>query len=295
MSSLSNATPSSSDVIASDAMILLRDHVTQVLNAIDDGVFFLDDRGHVTFVNEAAARLIGFTNRELMGQSMHELTHHHYADGTLFPVEECPILSSVTDGVQQRVGGDVFWTKSGAPIAVDYTSIPVKKGRTVIGVVVTFRDSSNEQRVEELSARLKSERAANEAAERARAALAESERRYHFLAEAIPVQVWTARADGTLDSVTQRVAEYFGRSVEQLLGEGWLDVTHPDDLPEAIARWTAALATGTPYEVRFRLRDATGNYRWHLGRALPQHSDRGEVVRWFGTNTDIDDQVRSAT
>ena len=295
MSSLSNVTPSSSDVIANNAMILLRDHVTQVLNAIDDGVFFLDERGHVTFVNEAAARLIGFTNRELMGQSMHEMTHHHYADGTPFPVEECPILSSVTDAVQQRVGGDVFWTKSGAPIAVDYTSIPVKQGRTVIGVVVTFRDSSSEQRVEELSARLKSERAANEAAAGAHAALAESERRYHFLAEAIPVQIWTARADGTLDYITQRVSDYFGRPAEQLLGEGWQHVTHPDDLDEAIARWTHSIATGTPYEVRFRLRDGTGNYRWHLGRALPQRNEQGEVMRWFGTNTDIDDQVRSAT
>ena len=57
-------------------------------------------------------------NREALGISMHELTHHHYADGSVFPAEECPILSSVTDAVQQRVGGDIFWTKSGEPLPV---------------------------------------------------------------------------------------------------------------------------------------------------------------------------------
>jgi PAS domain S-box-containing protein len=263
-----------------------------VLNAIDDGVFFLDPSGRAIFVNEAASRLLGFTNREMLGRSMHALTHHHYADGSAFPAEACPIMSSVTDGVQQRVGGDTFWTKSGEPLPIDYTSIPIKEGRAIAGVVVTFRDISDQQRAAEQALRLKGERDARAEAEQAREALHDSEERYRFLAEAIPVMIWTALPDGQLDYITERVATYFGLPAERILAEGWRDVVHPDDIGDVGASWQHSLATGEPYKVEFRLRAADGTYRWHLGRALPQRDADGRIVRWFGTNTDIEDQKR---
>jgi PAS domain S-box-containing protein len=194
------------------------------------------------------------------------------------------------EAVQQRVGGDTFWTKSGAPLPVDYTSIPIKEGRTVVGVVVTFRDISDQQNADEQSARLKRERELRAEAEATRELLRASDARYRFLAEAIPVQIWTAQPTGALDYVTQRVADYFGTTAERVLGEGWQSVIHPDDLPTVVDRWTQSLTTGAPYQVEFRLRRADGEYRWYLGRALPQLDDQGKVVQWFGTNTDIDDQ-----
>ena len=292
MLQLNSDTPSATDAIVADALQLLHGRTAQVLNAIDDGVFFLDQMGRTIFFNEAAVRMLGFTNREVLGKSMHELTHHHYADGSPFPVESCPILSSVTEAVQQRVGGDIFWTKSGAALPVDYTSIPIKEARKVVGVVVTFRDISAQQRAEELSARLRSERGARAEAEAAREALKSSEARYRFLAEAIPVQIWTARPDGSLDYVTKRVSDYFGVPTERILAEGWKDIVHPDDLPGVAARWMHSLNTGAPYEVEFRLRGADGAFRWHLARALAQVDDGGAVVKWFGTNTLIEDQRR---
>ena len=285
------ATPSEGTSVA-ETFAGLQGRATQVLNAIDDGIFFLDRNGLTIFLNEASVRMLGFTVREALGRSMHELTHHHYADGSVFPAEECPILSSVTDGVQQRVGGDIFFRKNGEPLPVNYTSIPIKDGRHVTGVVVTFRDISDQQLAEAQSARLDSEREARTEAERAREALRASEARYRFLAEAIPVQIWTARPDGALDYVTQRVADYFGLSADEVLGQGWQHVIHPDDLPLAVERWTYALSTGQPYEVEFRLRDASGNYRWHIARALAQRDEAGRVVHWFGTNTDIEEQKR---
>lgn len=285
-------TPPSGEAAIGEALAALQGRTTQILNAIDDGIFFLDTEGRTVFLNEATVRMLGFTNREALGMSMHELTHHHYADGSEFPSEECPIFSSVTDAVQQRVGGDIFWTKSGDPLPVDYTSIPIKEGREVTGVVVTFRDISDQQRAEEQTTRLGREREARAEAEQAREALRASEARYRFLAEAIPVQIWTATPDGALDYVTQRVADYFGLSTEQVLGEGWQNVIHPDDLSSAVERWTNSLKTGEPYEVEFRLRGADGTYRWHIARALPQLDEVGKVVHWFGTNTDIEEQKR---
>jgi PAS domain S-box-containing protein len=287
------ATPHDVDPIVAEALRLIRERAPDVLNAIDDGVYCLDSEGRTIFVNEAASRLLGYTSREIIGQSMHELTHHHYADGSIFPASECPIRFSASDAVQHRVGGDTFWTKAGKPLSVDYTSIPIKEGRRVVAVVVTFRDISDQQRVEEQALRLRREHEALAEVERTRGALRESEARYRFMAESIPVMIWTAQPDGQLDYVTERTGAYFGMPTEQLLREGWQDVVHPDDLPEVGARWAHSLATGDPYRVEFRLRAADGTYRWHIGAALAQRDSAGQVTRWFGTNTDIEEQKRA--
>jgi PAS domain S-box-containing protein len=118
-------------------------------------------------------------------------------------------------------------------------------------------------------------------------ALRRSEESFRTLAEAIPQQVWTSRPDGSLDFVNERVLSYFESTSEQVLGNGWQNVIHPDDLPAVVARWTHSLATGEEYEVEFRLARADGTYRWHLGRAVVVRGGRGEIVKWFGTNTDI--------
>ena len=107
------------------------------------------------------------------------------------------------------------------------------------------------------------------------------------------MQIWTAQPNGALDYVSQRVADYFGTSVDHVLDAGWQGVIHPDDLPAVVERWTHSLTTGSPYQVEFSLRAANGDYRWYLSRALPQLDDSGKVVQWFGTNTDIEDQKRS--
>lgn len=124
------------------------------------------------------------------------------------------------------------------------------------------------------------------------AALRASEAAQRFLGDSIPAQVWTARPDGGLDHVNRQVLEYFDRSAEQMLGEGWQAVIHPADLAVCVERWGASLATGAPYEVEFRLRRADGEYRWHIARALPLRDEHGQIVRWYGTNTDIDEQKR---
>jgi PAS domain S-box-containing protein len=122
----------------------------------------------------------------------------------------------------------------------------------------------------------------------------ESEERYRFLAEAQPDQIWTALPTGQLDYVNQRALDYFARPFVELVKDGWVDVTHPDDLPRALERWQGALDLGQPYENEVRLRRADdGAYRWHLVRAVPMRNRRGEVVKWFGSNTDIHDQKQA--
>lgn len=122
-----------------------------------------------------------------------------------------------------------------------------------------------------------------------------SEDQYRFLADAIPVQVWTALPTGALDYVNRGVTEYFQRSAERVLGEGWLAMLHPDDVARTVERWMHSVTTGEPYEIEFRLWHlASQEYRWHLGRAIVQRDDAGAIVKWYGSNTDIEDNKRAA-
>jgi len=123
----------------------------------------------------------------------------------------------------------------------------------------------------------------------------ESEARYRFLADFLPVQVWTARPDGALDYVNQRALDYFGSRFEDTIGAGWTRFVHPEDLPPSIAIWTHSLGSGAPYEQELRLRErASGEYRWHIVRALPLRDASGAIIKWFGTNTDTEEQKRGA-
>ena len=125
----------------------------------------------------------------------------------------------------------------------------------------------------------------------ARQNVEESEARLSFMADSMPQQVWTATPDGALDYVNQYAVDYFHRSAQEIVGAGWQTVIHPDDLSACIHLWAESLKTGAPYQVLFRLRKSDGTYRWHLGRALAL-TDKNKVLKWFGTNTDIDDQKK---
>jgi PAS domain S-box-containing protein len=131
------------------------------------------------------------------------------------------------------------------------------------------------------------------ASDAARAALGRSEQRYRSLAEVVPVQVWTARPNGQLDFVSERSALYFGVPVERLLGSGWGEFVHPDDVGEALGRWAQALSTGDPYTAEFRLLSGDGEYRWHLARAVASRDENGAVSGWVGCNTDVESERRA--
>jgi PAS domain S-box-containing protein len=122
----------------------------------------------------------------------------------------------------------------------------------------------------------------------------ESEERYRFLAESQPDQIWTALPNGELDYVNQRALDFFATPFSETVEAGWTSVVHPEDLPRMLERWEQALTTGESYENELRFRRASdGAYRWHLTRAIPMRDRHGDIVKWFGSNTDIDDQKRA--
>jgi PAS domain S-box-containing protein len=121
-------------------------------------------------------------------------------------------------------------------------------------------------------------------------ALLESEKQFRTLADAIPQLCWTANADGWITWYNQRWYEYTGTTPEQMKGWGWQSVHDPQVLPDVMERWQVSIATGKPLDMVFPLLGADNMFRPFLTRVMPVCDQDGNVVRWFGTNTDISEQ-----
>jgi PAS domain S-box-containing protein len=126
---------------------------------------------------------------------------------------------------------------------------------------------------------------------RAEAALAVSETRFHELADNVSQFAWTADPSGWIFWYNKRWYDYTGTTLEEMQGWGWRKVHHPDHVDRVVRRIRQCFESGTPWEDTFPLRGRDGGYRWFLSRALPIRNDAGEVIRWFGTNTDVSEQM----
>ncbi|HEY0104167.1 MAG TPA: PAS domain-containing protein [Brevundimonas sp.] len=146
----------------------------------------------------------------------------------------------------------------------------------------------------ELRRALKAGRQAQSRLTAASEALTDSEARFRALADAMPQMVWATQPDGFHDYYNARWYEFTGVPSGSTDGEGWAGMFHPEDQERARICWKRSLETGEPYEIEYRLRRADGVYRWTLGRALAIRSEAGEITRWFGTCTDIEDLKRAA-
>lgn len=128
---------------------------------------------------------------------------------------------------------------------------------------------------------------------RAEATIRGSERELRTIIETIPAYVWTSTSDGAIDLTTR---SRFDRTVfagANAFGWGWTDNVHADDRARILDAWHQALATGEPFDQEFRMREEHGDYRWLIARAVPLRDERGAIVRWYGTLTDIDDRKRT--
>ena len=134
---------------------------------------------------------------------------------------------------------------------------------------------------------------AGEALREREALLIDSERRFRVLAEAIPVICWTADSEGWIDWYNRRWYEYTGQTHDEAVGWGWQSAHHPDDFLEVMRRWPHSVATGEPFEMEFRLRRHDGLFHWFLTRAEPLRDPSGTIVRWYGSNIDIDAQKKA--
>ncbi len=192
---------------------------------------------------------------ELKEQGFADIFDRVYKTGERFCASEAPVSIRRPDGTM-----DHRW--------FDFVYEPLRDaGGAVTGVLSHSVD---------VSARIAAQRT-----------LADSERQFRTLADAIPTLAWTANADGYIDWYNARWYEYTGATPSEMEGWGWQSVHDPEILPGVVDRWSKSIATGEPFEMTFPLRAADGTYRPFLTRVSPVKDEKGLVTRWFGTNTDV--------
>jgi len=127
----------------------------------------------------------------------------------------------------------------------------------------------------------------------AEAVIREQEAELREVVDTIPAIVWSARPDGSNSYANRRFVEYCGMAPEQIAGAGWQAATRPDGLERHKAKWLACVASGEPFEDEVGFRRADGQYRWHLQRGIPLRDEAGNIVKWYGVLTDIEDRKRA--
>ena len=249
-------------------------HLTETITSrAGEALFLMDSAGRVTFMNPAAEEMFGWGQAELQGKALHDVIHYQRPDSTPFPLAECTLGRVMTSGESVRGHEDVFYARGGRPVLVRCSNAPVFEGGRIAGAVLAVSDITANRRAEQ--------------------ELRESEGRLRQMADAMPQIVWVTRPDGYHEYYNQKWYEYVGLDYERTKGHHWADPLHPEDRARARERWALALSTGEPYEIEYRFRRHDGAYRWFLGRALPVRDEAGEIVKWFGTCTDIDDAKRA--
>lgn len=220
-------------------------------------------------VNKRFADIVGYTAAELCGLSFKTLTH---------PDD----LPDTEREMHRLMNGNI------SHFALEKRYI--KKDGTIVWVLVTVTDLKDPNGkparfigvVEDITSRKNAEEG-----------LRRSEEELRTLANSIPQLAWMAEADGKIFWYNHGWFDYTGTTIDQMKGWGWQSVHDPKMLPLVLERWTISIQTGQQFEMEFPLRGADGIFRWFLTRVNPLRNADGQVVRWFGTNTNVDDVRRA--
>jgi PAS domain S-box-containing protein len=234
-----------------------------VVDSARDVILTLDGNGDIQLANPAAIRQFGYSHQELIGKPVSLLSEDQTVwNDTFRTVMNGHAIHQPLDVVARRRDGSLTYLE---------VSLSRWVSESQVFVTAILRDVN--------------ERRATENALRA------SEAQFRSFAQASPDQVWTSPPSGEPDWFNDRAYEYTGLSPNQL---NWRRIMPADDFAAAAERWAEALATGHRYEVEVRLRRADGIYRWHIMRAVAIRDNNGEITRWIGTNSDIEDQKAAA-
>ncbi len=269
-----------------------RELLRATLISIGDGVIVTDVAGRVSLLNTVAERLTGWTQDQAAGIDLTRV-FNIVNENSRQPVEN-PSLHALREGkIVGLANHTVLIAQDGVEWPIDDSAAPITTtGGAVSGAVLVFREISHrklhESTLLEHTAALQ---AANTRMTELVAELRTSEELFHSMADSIPQLAWMTRPDGHIYWYNKRWYEYTGATPEQMEGWGWQSVQDPQELPRVMESWQAALAAGEAWEDTFPLRRHDGTMRWHLSRAEPLRNANGEIVRWFGTNTDITERL----
>ena len=241
-----------------------------VVEAASDAVISMDERGIITFANRATKSIFGHEPAELIGKPLTVLmpesmrTLHVAGYERYLETGERRLNWGGTEVTARRANGADF------PVEVSFGEMTAHESKIFTGFI---RDISEKKRAEE--------------------ALRASGRNLSLIINTMPVLAWSALPDGTVEFFNQRWLDYTGLTPAQAQGWGWAEAIHADDIDRMTEYWRTIIVSGGSGEIEARLRRFDGDYRWFLFRVDAMRDESGAIVKWYGTNTDIDDRRRA--
>ncbi|HVT27524.1 MAG TPA: PAS domain S-box protein [Lacipirellulaceae bacterium] len=241
----------------------LRYRLAAIVDSSEDAIVSKTLNGIIMTWNAGAERIFGYSAEEAIGRPILILIPKDRQH------EEDTILSKIRRGERIEHYETVRLRKDGTEVNISLSVSPVKDDEgNIIGAAKIARDITERKRAEE--------------------ALRRSEADLRTLADSIPQLVWMARPDGYIVWYNRGWYDYTGTTPEEMEGWGWQSLHDPAHLPKVMERWRHSLKTGKPFEMEFPLRGADGSFAWFLTRVNPVRDVSGKVLRWFGTNTNVD-------
>lgn len=254
--------------LAEEALRASERRLAQTIDTIPANVFSAGTDGSVNYLNARMREWFGRADEKIMASEWIHLTHPEDRDGT---VEAWLGAVAAQTPYRRKVR---FLHNSGEYRWCDNQAHPLRDAQ---GAIIAWHGVVNDIHDRTL----------------AEDALLASERNLRLTIDTIPTLAWSARADGGADFFNRHYLEYVGLPEEELRDWQWTRVIHPDDLAAIIATWQQLGASGTGGEAQARVRRHDGAYRWFSFRAHPLRNDKGEVIKWYGANVDIDEQKRA--
>lgn len=242
--------------------------LTTILDSSPDVILAKDREGRYLALNEATARIIGLPMAEVIGRTDWEISKPEVA-GPIMEVDREVMWSGKTMSIDEQYSdpsGEVYFFQSIKAPLRNEIGAPV-------GVVVVARDVTKQKQAEE--------------------ALRKSEEEFRTLADNISQLAWMTDESGSIFWYNQRWYDYTGTTLETMRGWGWQNVHHPAHVERVVAHIKHCFETGKTWEDTFPLRGKDGAYRWFLSHALPIRDEEDRIIRWFGTNTDITQHLKT--
>ena len=272
------------------------DHNYRVfIEKMKEGAITLSRDGIILYSNSQFGSLVGLPLTEVIGLPIEGFIPREFVD---------TFNKIVEDGWQSDSKGEICIRNKDnewIPFQLSVTSLQLDGGEA-LSIILTdlTTQKENERQLSLKNHQLEQARAAlaamNEALEdivkERTKELSVSREYFKFLADNIPVIVWTTHADGYADYFNKQWYEYTGLGFDESKGWGSKQAIHPDDFETKMQAWREGIANKTAFQVEYRIRRADGEYRWYLGKGEPLKDDGGNVIAWFGTSTDIEGQKK---
>jgi PAS domain S-box len=266
------------------------------IEKMKEGAVTLNSKGIILYSNSRFADMMSLPLAKVMGLHFETLVPNEYRE---------TFDKLIAEGWKEESKGEIYLINNDdklIPFLISLTTLELDEG-TALSIILTDLtvqkniEKELKQKNEQLQeAQLNTARLNNELEDKVRERTNElllSREHFKFMADNIPVIVWTARPDGNFDYYNKRWYEYTGKTFEESKGSGWQSVVHPDDLAPSLIAWDHSIKTGEPFKVEDRKLGKDGVYHWHLGHALPFRNNSNEIVAWFGICTNIDEQKKA--